>query len=246
MKNLINKTAVVTGGSRGIGAAIARRLAQQGANIVITYQASAAKAETVVQEIEQAGGRALAIRADSADPQAVANAIDEAAKIFGGLHILINNAGIGRYNDIGNFTLADFDHIIAVNVRAVFAGCKAALPYMREGGRIISIGSCQAERMPGPGGSLYAMSKTALVGLTKGMARDLGPKGITVNIVHPGPVDTDMNPADGPFSDYQRSLMAIPAFGTSGDIASLVAYLAGPESGYITGAGFVIDGGTNI
>lgn len=246
MKNLQHKATLITGGSRGIGAAIAKRFALNGANVAITYQSSGDKAEKVVQEIQQQGGKALAIQADSADPQAILNAVDRTAKEFGGLHILVNNAGIGLYKDIDDFTLQDFDHIIAVNVRAVFAGSKAALRYLGKGGRIINIGSCQAERMPTPGGSLYAMSKSALIGLTKGMARDLGSKGITVNLVHPGPVNTDMNPADGPFADYQRSLMAIPEFGSGEDIAALVAYLAGSESGYVTGAGFTIDGGTNI
>lgn len=245
MKNLHNKTALVTGGSRGIGAAIAKRLARQGANVVITYQSSTAKADAVVQEIGQTGGKALVIRADSADPQSVRDAIDQTARTFGGLDILVNNAGIGMYREITEFTLEDFDRIMAINVRAVFAGSKAALSHMGKGGRIITVGSCLAERVTKPGWSLYSMSKSALIGLTKAMARDLGPRGITVNIVHPGPVDTDMNPSDGPSSDYQRSLMAVPEYGTGEDIAGLVAYLAGPESGYITGAGFAADGGTN-
>jgi 3-oxoacyl-[acyl-carrier protein] reductase len=246
MKNLQHKAALITGGSRGIGAAIAMRFAHEGANVAITYRSSADKAEKVVLEIQKHGGKALAIQADSGDPQAVKQAVDKTVKVFGGLDILVNNAGIGLYKDINDFTIEDFDRIMAVNVRAVFAGAKAALQYLGKGGRIITIGSCQAERMPTPGGSLYAMSKSALIGLTKGMARDLGPKGITVNLVHPGPVNTDLNPADGPFSDYQRSLMAIPEFGSGEDIASLVLYLAGSESGYVTGAGFTIDGGTNI
>ncbi len=246
MKNLQHKVALVTGGSRGIGAAIAKRFALDGANVAITYQSSADKAEKVVQEIQQHGAKALAIQADAADAQAIQGAVDMVAKEFGGLQILVNNAGIGLYDDIANFSLQDFDRIMAVNVRAVFASSKAALQYLAKGGRIINIGSCQAERMPRPGGSLYAMSKSALIGLTKGMARDLGPKGITVNLVNPGPVDTDMNPANGPFADYQRSLMAIPEFGSVEDIAAIVAYLAGSESGYVTGEGFTIDGGTNI
>lgn len=246
MKTLQHKSVLVTGGSRGIGAAIAKRLAKEGANVAITYQASAEKAAAVVKEIETFGVKGLAIQADSADPHAVTAAVDLTAKTFGGLDIIVNNAGIGLYKDITEFTLEDFDLVSAVNVRAVFAGSKAALAHMGRGGRIINIGSCQAERMPTPGGSLYAMSKSALVGLTKGMARDLGPKGITVNAVHPGPIDTDMNPANGPHADYERSIMAIPEFGTGEDVAAMVAYLAGPESSYVTGAGFVVDGGTNI
>jgi len=246
MKNLQSRTAVVTGGSRGIGAAIAKRLALQGANVVITYHNSETKAQSVVKQIEETGGKGLAVMADGADPIAIRRAIGEAARVFGGLDILVNNAGIGLFNDISAFTDEDFDRIMAVNVRAVFAGSQAALAYLGPGGRIITIGSCLAERVAKSGAALYAMSKSALIGLTKGMARDLGPRGITVNLVHPGPVDTDMNPADGPSSDDQRSRMAIPAYGTTEDIAGLVAYLAGPESGYITGAGFVADGGTNI
>lgn len=246
MKNLQSRTAVVTGGSRGIGAAIAKRLALQGANVVITYHNSEAKAQSVVRQIEETGGKALAVMADSADPKAVRGAIDEAARVFGRLDILVNNAGIGLFNDISAFTDEDFDRIMAVNVRAVFAGSQAALPYLGDGGRIITIGSCLAERVAKQGAALYAMSKSALIGLTKGMARDLGHRGITVNLVHPGPVDTDMNPADGPSSDDQRSRMAIPAYGKVSDIAGLVAWLAGPEGGYVTGAGFTADGGTNI
>lgn len=246
MKNLQHTTALVTGGSRGIGAAIAKKLAREGANVAITYHAAADKAAAVVQEIEQQGGKALAIRADSADPQAVIHAVDKTARHFGGLHILVNNAGVAFYKNIAELSLDDFERITAVNIRAVFAAVKASLQYMGQGGRIITIGSCQAERMPAPGGALYAMSKSALIGFTKGIARDLGPKGITANLVHPGPVDTDMNPAGGPSADFQRSLMAIPAFGNVEDIANMVAYLADPASGYITGAGFVIDGGTNI
>lgn len=246
MKNLTNKTALVTGGSRGIGAAIAKRLAREGANVAITYQASAEKAAALVKEIQQLGVKSIAIQADSADPLAVKQAVDQTAKELGGLDILVNNAGIAAYKDVSEMTIEDFDLVTAVNIRAVFAGSHAALPYLQKGGRIINIGSCQAERMPTPGGTLYAMSKSALVGLTKGMARDLGKKGITVNAVHPGPIDTDMNPANGPHADFQRSLMALSEFGTADDIAGLVAYLAGPESSYVTGAGFVIDGGTNI
>ena len=246
MKPLQHKAALVTGGSRGIGAGIAKRLAREGVDVAITYHASNEKADKVVQEIQQYGGKALSIKADNEDPQAVMKAVDQVYETFGGLHILVNNAGIGLYDDINNFTLEDFDRIMAINVRAVFAASKAALKYLGDGGRIIHIGSCQAERMPSPGGSLYAMSKSALVGLTKGMARDLGPKGITVNVIHPGPVDTDMNPANGPSADHQRSLTAMGEYGSVENIAGLAAYLAGPESGYITGARMTIDGGTNI
>src|SRR5690606_10695266 len=162
----------------------------------------------------------------------VIGAVDHVYREFTGLHILVNNAGIGLYSDFSQFTLEDFDRIMAVNVRAAFAGSQAAAKYLNKGGRIIHIGSCQAERMPAGGGSLYAMSKSALIGLTKGMARDLGPKGITVNVIHPGPIDTDMNPANGPEADHQRLLTATGQFGHVDDIAALTAFLAGPESGY--------------
>lgn len=246
MKNLSNQTALVTGGSRGIGAAIARRLAKEGANIAITYNSSPEKAEAVVNEIKAAGGNAIAIKADSQNPQAVMDAVDKAAAAFGGLHILVNNAGVAILKPVEEFTMEEFDLHTAVNIRAVFAGSKAAIKYLPSGGRIITIGSCMVDRVAGPGGSVYAMSKSALIGLTKGMARDLGPKGITVNLVHPGPVDTDMNPADGEGADWQRSLNALNAFGNVDDIAGLVAYLASAESRNITGTGITIDGGTNI
>ncbi len=246
MKTLTNRKALVTGGSRGIGAAIARRLAREGADVVITYGKSADKAAALVREIGEEGGRSLSLHWDLNQPQEAERVLAQAIEWLGGLDILVNNAGIGLYKDFSTFTLEDFDQIVAVNIRAVFAGSLAALPYMGAGSRIIHIGSCQAERMPGPGGALYGMSKSALIGLTKGMARDLGPRGITVNLVHPGPVDTDMNPADGPSSDYQRSLAAISRYGDPAEIAGLVAYLAGPESSFITGAGMLIDGGTNI
>ena len=246
MKNLSNQTALVTGGSRGIGAAIAKRLAKEGANVAITYNSSPERAESIVNEIKAAGGNAVAIRANSQDPQAVMDAVDKTAAAFGGLHILVNNAGVAILKPTEEFTVEEFDLHTSVNVRAVFAGSKAAVKHLPRGGRIITIGSCMAERVAGPGGAVYAMSKSALIGLTKGMARELGPKGITVNLVHPGPIDTDMNPANGEGADWQRSLNALNEFGTVEDIAGLVAYLASPESRNITGTGITIDGGTNI
>lgn len=246
MRSLHNKIALITGGSRGIGAAIAKRMAREGADVAFTYHNSKEKAENIVAEIRQYGVKVAAIQADSARPTMVMEAIDQVYQEFGGLDILVNNAGIGVYDDFNNFTLEDFDRIMAINVRAVFAASQAALKYMTKGGRIIHIGSSQAERIPSAGASLYGMSKSALIGLTKGMARDIAPKGITVNIIHPGPVNTDMNPSNGPSSDYQRSIMALSEYGSAEEIASLAAYLAGPESGYITGAGITIDGGTNI
>lgn len=240
---LDGKIALVQGGSRGIGAAIVRRLARDGARVAFTYISSAGPAEQLAQEIIDNGGQALALRADSADAAAVQLAVDDTAKAFGGLDILVNNAGVLTVAPIAEFDLGDFDRMLAVNVRSVFVASQAAVRYMGQGGRIINIGSTNAERMPFAGGAPYAMSKSALVGLTRGMARDLGPQGITVNNVQPGPVDTDMNPASGEFADSLIPLMAIGRYGQVDEIASFVAYLAGPEAGYITGASLTADGG---
>jgi NAD(P)-dependent dehydrogenase (short-subunit alcohol dehydrogenase family) len=245
MQRLIGKKALVTGASRGIGAAIALRLAQEGADVAVTYERSRDQAEQVRRDVETLGRKALALAADSADPAAMTGAVDAAAEAFGGLDILVNNAGIYRGGPFEQTTLADIDATLAVNVRAVVLASHAAAARMGEGGRIISTGSCLAERVPDAGMTLYAMSKAALIGFTKGLARDLGPRGITVNIVHPGSTDTDMNPAAGPQADAQRARMAIPQYGKPEDIAGLVAYLASEEARFITGAGFTIDGGAN-
>lgn len=189
------------------------------------------------------GHEAKAYRADSADPQAVQGVIEQVNADFGRLNILINNAGIGILKPLGQLTLDDFDQIIETNVRSVFVCVQAAARHMSEGGRIVTIGSCDAERVPGSNMSLYAMSKSALVGLTKGLARDLGPRGVTVNLVQPGPTDTDMNPAAGPFAEPQRGLLATGRFGSPDEVAGLVYYLARPESSSITGATLNIDGG---
>jgi NAD(P)-dependent dehydrogenase (short-subunit alcohol dehydrogenase family) len=245
MSRLAGKRALVTGGSRGIGAAIARRLAAEGADVALTYERSADKAAAVVTEIEVLGRKGFAIAADSADPAAVTRAVDDAARALGGLDILVNNAGIYRGGPVAEWSLADIDATLAVNVRAVMLASQAAAAHLGEGGRIISTGSCLADRVVEPNVTLYAMSKAALIGFTKGLARDLGPRGITVNIVHPGSTDTDMNPAGGPGADAQRARMAIPRYGQPEDIAGLVAYLASEEARFITGAGFAIDGGVN-
>jgi 3-oxoacyl-[acyl-carrier protein] reductase len=242
-QTLAGKVAFVQGGSRGIGAAIAARLARDGAAVAISYVSSPDKAQQVVAAIEQAGGRALAIKADSSDADAVRQAIDQAATRFGGIDILVNNAGVLAMGPVNDFTLEDFDRTLAVNVRSVFVATQQAVRHMKEGGRIITIGSTNADRMPFAGGAAYAMSKSAIVGLTKGLARDLGPRGITVNNVQPGPVDTDMNPANGDFAQTMLGLMAIPRYGKGEEIAGFVAYLAGSEAGYITGASLSIDGG---
>lgn len=242
-KILAGKVALVTGGSRGIGAAIAKRLASDGAAVAITYVSSPARADEVVAAITAEGGHAIALQADSADPEAIQAATEKTVESLGGLDILVNSAGIAVIGPIDDFTLEDFDRTIAINVRAVFVGIQAALKHMKEGGRIITIGSTNAERMPFPGGGVYSMSKAAITGLTRGLSRDLGPRGITINNVQPGPVATDMNPADGPFAETLHSLMAIPRHGTGEEIASFVSYLAGPEAAYITGANLLIDGG---
>ncbi|HEX2603522.1 MAG TPA: 3-oxoacyl-ACP reductase family protein, partial [Oxalicibacterium sp.] len=233
-QTLAGKVAFIQGGSRGIGAAIASRLARAGAAVVITYVSSPDKAQQVVQQIEQAGGRALAIKADSSDANAVRQAVDQAAAAFGSIDILVNNAGVLALGPVEEFKLDDFDRTLAVNVRSVFVATQQALRYMKEGGRIITIGSTNADRMPFAGGAAYAMSKSAIVGLTKGLARDLGPRGITVNNVQPGPVDTDMNPAHGDFAQTLLGLMAVPRYGKAEEVAAMVAYLAGPEAGYVT------------
>jgi 3-oxoacyl-[acyl-carrier protein] reductase len=240
---LAGKTAFVTGGSRGIGAAIVRRLAKDGAAVAFTYASNEAVAKDLADSIEAAGGRAIALRVDSADADALRTAIDESARTFGRLDILVNNAGVLKLGAVDQISLEDFDLTLNVNVRAVFVAIQAALRHMGDGGRIINIGSTNAERMPFPGGGVYAMSKSALTGLVQGFARDLGPRGITINNVQPGPVDTDMNPADGPMAATMHGFMALPRHGRGEEIAGMVAYLASPEAAFVTGAGLNIDGG---
>lgn len=243
VKPLSGQVAFVQGGSRGIGAAIVKRLARDGAAVAFTYVSSTNKAEETVATITAAGGKALAIRADSADEVSLQQAIRQTVTTFGRLDILVNSAGVLVWGGMEELTLNDLDRTLAVNIRSVFVASQEAAHHMGKGGRIINIGSTNAERIPMAGGSIYAMSKSALVGLTKGMARDLGPKGITVNNVQPGPVDTDMNPADGESAEYIKGLIALARYGKDEEIASFVAYLAGPEAGYITGASLTIDGG---
>ncbi|MFM4648851.1 3-oxoacyl-ACP reductase family protein [Aeromonas bivalvium] len=243
VKPLSGHVAFVQGGSRGIGAAIVKRLARDGAAVAFTYVSSASQAEEVVATITATGGKALAIRADSADAAAVQHAIRQSVTHFGRLDILVNNAGVLVWGNIEDLTLDDLDRTLAVNIRSVFVASQEAARHMSQGGRIINIGSTNADRIPMAGGSVYAMSKSALVGLTKGMARDLGPRGITVNNVQPGPVDTDMNPADGESAEQLKGMMALARYGKDEEIASFVAYLAGPEAGYVTGASLTIDGG---
>ncbi|MFG1427284.1 SDR family oxidoreductase [Roseixanthobacter glucoisosaccharinicivorans] len=244
-QDLAGKKALVTGASRGIGAAIALALAKAGADVAITYERSADKAGAVVRQIEALGRRGHAIHADSADAAASEAAVKQAAATLGGLDIVVNNAGIARAGALETMSLEDIDALLGVNIRGVVLTTRAAIPLLADGGRIINIGSCLAERVPFPGISLYSATKSALVALTKGLARDLGPRNITVNVVHPGATDTDMNPADGPNRDGMLAGMSLKHYGTGEDIAAMVAFLAGPSGRQITGAGFVVDGGAN-
>ena len=246
MTNLKERRALVTGGSRGIGAEIVRRLAADGAAVAFTYGSSAADAEKIVAEVAADGGTAVAIQADSADPEKVAESVDEAASALGGLDILVNNAGVAYIADAESFPLEQFERLVAINVRGVFIASQRALAHLGEGGRIINIGSINADRVPGPGLSVYAMTKGAVAGFTRGLARELGPRGITVNNVQPGPIATDMNPEEGEFADAARQVMAGGRYGQPGDIAGVVSYLAGPDTGYITGAHWDVDGGFTV
>jgi len=246
MKRLMNKVVFITGGSRGIGAGIAKRVAAEGADVVITYMNAARQAQEVTAEIKKAGRQALAIQADNALPNAITNAIEKAVATFGRIDVLVNNAGVYTAKPLADYTPEDFDNSMAVNVRAVFLASQKAAAHMPKGGRIITIGSNMAERVAFPTGTLYSMSKTALVGLTKGLARDLGAQGITVNLIQPGPIDTDMNPANAPHADMLRNVMAIQHYGTPEDIAELVVYLSAGESRFMTGAALTIDGGFSI
>ncbi|MEU2711419.1 SDR family oxidoreductase [Streptomyces sp. NPDC007205] len=240
---LNGRKALVTGGSRGIGAATALRLAQEGADVAVTFVQGKEAADDLVRAVEALGRRAVALRADAADAEEAAGAVARAAEALGGLDVLVNNAAVGLMQPLESMSLADVDRLIAVNVRGVFLAAQAAAALMAPGGRIITLGSCVTRHTPGPGATLYAMSKSAVVGLTKALARELGGRGITANVVHPGPTDTDMNPADGPFASGQAAMTALGRFGTAEEVASAVAYLAGPEAVYVTGAELSVDGG---
>jgi 3-oxoacyl-[acyl-carrier protein] reductase len=241
-KPLTGKSAIVTGGSRGIGAAVVRRLAADGASVVFTYANSEQHAKTLVAEVKAADGVALAVRADGADPSALKGAVDRTVEAFGRLDILVNNAGILLRGLVDDFSLEDFDRMVAVNIRAVFVAVKAAVPHLKEGGRIITTGSVTADRSAFAGASVYSMTKGALAALTRGLARDLGPRGVTVNVIQPGPTETDMN-SNADVNATLRTLMAVGRMGKDTEIASLVAYLASPEASFITGAAITVDGG---
>ena len=244
-KKLEGKVALVTGGSRGIGAATAIALARDGAAVALSYSASPDKAQAVVRRIEEAGGRAVALKADQADPKAVAELVESVVKKFGRLDILVNNAGVFVTARLGDpkADLAALDREQAINVGGVVAAVRAAVKHLPDGGRIITIGSVIASRVAFPGLAGYSASKAAVVGYTKGWARDLGRRGITVNVIQPGPIDTDMNPDSGDFAATQRASTALGRYGRPEELAAAVLFLASPEASYITGAILDVDGG---
>jgi 3-oxoacyl-[acyl-carrier protein] reductase len=238
-----SRSILVIGGSRGIGAAIVERFAREDARIAFTFVSRSEEAERTATRARASGATVLSIRADSADAAAIQDAVEKAAGAHGGIDVLVVSAGVAAMAPVETFALADLDRTLAVNLRGVFIAIQAAAKHMSKGGRIVTIGSCNAERMPFQGGSVYAMSKAGLVGLVKGLSRDLGPRGITVNNVQPGPVDTDMNPAQGDFADMLRGFLAVGRYGEGDEIAALVAFLASPDAAFITGASLAIDGG---
>lgn len=246
MADLSGKRALVTGGSRGIGAAIARRLAADGADVAITYAGRPDAAEVTVNAMLAADRRGLSIQADIADPEAAARAVAEASEALGGLDILVHNAGVAAFGRVGEADQDSFDHQFGVNVRGVFATTRAAAARLSDGGRIVVIGSVNAHAMPIAGGGIYGGTKAAVAQMARGWARDLAPRGITVNVVQPGPVDTDMNPADGEIAKLLTPMIALGRYGRPEEIGALVAFLAGPEAGFITGAAIDIDGGLTI
>ena len=246
-RELAGKVALVTGGSRGIGAAIAKRLAVEGASVAITYSKGAEAAASVVEAIEHDGGKALAIQADDADADAdaVRNAVETTVETFGKLDVLVNNAGTVIPMSVEETTLADFDRVFAVNVRGTFVATQAALKHIKSGGRIIMIGSCLGERVFFPGMAPYSATKGAIKMFTQGLARELGTRGVTVNNVQPGPIDTDLNPASGEWAVGQKAAVPLDRYGHPDEVAALVAFVAGPESSYINGANLTVDGGIN-
>jgi 3-oxoacyl-[acyl-carrier protein] reductase len=245
MSKLANRVALVTGGSRGIGAAIAKRLATDGASVAITYAKDASAASAVVKAIERDGGEAIAIRADAADVEAVKGAVEETVATFGRLDVLVNNAGTAIPNTFEETTFDEMDRMIDINVRGTLAATQAALKHMQSGGRIIMIGSAAGERVVVPGLVAYAATKGAVKMVTQGLSREVGSRGITVNNIQPGPIDTDLNPAKGEWAVPQKAATALDRYGHVDEVAALVAFVAGPESSYITGANLTVDGGMN-
>jgi 3-oxoacyl-[acyl-carrier protein] reductase len=245
MSRLAKKVALVTGGSRGIGAAIAKRLAADGASVAITYAKDASAASAVVKAIESGGGRAVAIQADAADATAVKDAVEKVAATFGRLDVLVNNAGTAIPKPFAETTLEEIDRVININIRGVFLTSQAALKHMNDGGRIINIGSAVGERVQVPGLVPYSATKGAVKIFTQALSREVGSRGITVNNVQPGPIDTDLNPASGDWAVPQKAVTALNRYGSVDEIAAMVAFVAGPESSYITGANLTVDGGMN-
>jgi 3-oxoacyl-[acyl-carrier protein] reductase len=243
---LSGKIALVTGGSRGIGAAIAKRLGADGAAVAITYAASKAAADRVISEIAAAGSDGMAIQADAAKPEEAAGAVHQVVERFGGLDILVHNAGVANLAPLTESDFSDYRRQFAVNVDGVFAGTRAAADHIRDGGRIIVMGSVNAHSMPVAGGAIYGATKAAVAALARGWARDLGPRNILVNVIQPGPVDTDMNPAEGDFADILRAMTALGRYARAEEIANLAAFLASDQASYITGATIDIDGGMTI
>ena len=244
-KKLEGKIALVTGASRGIGAAIAKRLAADGANVAITYAKDSTSAAAVVKAIEANGRKALAIQADSVDAEAIKGAVTKTVSTFGRLDILVNNAGTAIPKAFEESTLEELDHMLDLNVRGIFIATQAALKHIKDGGRIIMIGSCVGERMMTPGLAAYSATKGAVKMFTQGLAREVGSRGITVNNVQPGPIDTDLNPASGDWATPQIAVTALNRYGTVDEVAALVSFVASPESSYITGANLTVDGGMN-
>jgi 3-oxoacyl-[acyl-carrier protein] reductase len=244
-RKLEGKVALVTGGSRGIGAAIAKRLAADGASVAITYAKEAGAAASVTKAIEQSGGKALAIQADAANADAVKAAVQKTVATLGSIDVLVNNAGTAIPNLFEQTSLEDINRMMNVNVRGMLVATQAALKDMKNGGRIINIGSCVGERNMTPGLVAYAATKGAVKMFTQGLSREVGSRGITVNNVQPGPIDTDLNPAAGDWAAPQKANTVLGRYGTVDEVAALVAFVASPEAAYITGANLTVDGGTN-
>ncbi len=244
-RKLEGKIALITGGSRGIGAAIAKRLAADGANVAITYTKGADAAASVVKEIERTGRKAIAIQADAADAEAVKAAVDKTIATLGRLDVLVNNAGTAIPKKFEETTLEEMDRMIDINIRGAFVATQAALKHMKDGGRIIMIGSCVGERTMTPGLVPYSATKGAVKMFSQGLSREVGNRGITVNNIQPGPIDTELNPAAGEWAVPQKAATALNRYGSVDEVAALVAFVAGPESSYITGANLTVDGGTN-